>query len=198
MKKKIFGIDYGSKLSGNTVIAVYADGEVMFLDVKKDVDADQFILNAVDHFKPSLVFIDAPLSLPGIYSKLPNCSNYHFRKADIELNAMSPMFIGGLAARAIQLKDDLEGNDIEVYETYPKVIANRLNLKSKGYKCSRLGLKDCKKELIKHIPQNIDIDYDDIKNWHFFDALLALVSALNFCSGNHDIYGDPAEGAIFI
>ncbi len=196
--EKIFGIDYGSKLSGNTVIAVCAQGEILFLDVKKGVDADQFILHASEHFKPSVIFIDAPLSLPGIYAKLPDCNNYHFRKADLQLKAMSPMFLGGLAARAIELKEKLIRRGVKVHETYPRIIASRLNLKSNGYKGSRLGLKDCKKEIVKHLPQNIDLDVDDIKNWHYFDSLLALMSAINFCSGNHDIFGDPNEGEIYI
>ncbi len=194
----LFGIDYGSKLTGNTVIAIFQDMEILFMDVDKGVDADEFIVNAARHFNPGRVFIDAPLSLPGVYRNVPECSDYHFRQADLELNAMSPMFLGGLAARAIELKSRLEKLDIEVFETYPRKIASRLNLKIKGYKGSGLGLKDCRAEVARRLSGRIELDISDIQTWHHFDALLALMSALNHLQGESEVYGLKEEGQIYI
>ncbi|MDZ7847638.1 MAG: DUF429 domain-containing protein [Owenweeksia sp.] len=195
----LFGIDFGSKLTGNTVIAIFEDPQIIFMDVDKGVDADEFISNAADHFKPKAVFIDAPLSLPGVYRKLNGCNNYHFRKADIELNAMSPMFLGGLAARAIELKHLLEDKGIQVYETYPRIMAERISLRKCGYKGSTLALKDCRKLVLDRInPQKLAINGSDIKTWHHLDALLALMSALNHQQGSGDTFGVKEEGLIYV
>ena len=198
MSKPVFGIDYGSKLTGNTVIASFNDGHIFFMDVDKGVDADRFILNAADHFKPSHAFIDAPLSLPGVYSKNRQFQDYHFRQADLELHAMSPMFLGGLVARAMELKAELERKDIEVMETYPKILAMRFKLKARGYKGNRLALRDCTKAIVKRFNENIEIDGDDITSWHHLDALLALISAMNHTNGQCEVYGDREEGLIYI
>ncbi|MGB0178225.1 MAG: hypothetical protein ACPF9D_13745, partial [Owenweeksia sp.] len=156
------------------------------------------ILNAADHFKPSHIFIDAPLSLPGVYSDHKQFKNYHFRQADIELHAMSPMFLGGLAARAMELKAQLEERGIEVMETYPRVLATRFKLKARGYKGSRINLKDCKRMVLKRFGDNIEIDAEDITTWHHLDALLALISAVNHTDGNSEVYGNRKEGLIYI
>src|SRR5690606_22881965 len=159
----------------------------------KGVDADNFILNAAQHFKPQVIFIDAPLSLPGVYQGKDDYTDYHFRQADRELNAMSPMLLGGLAAPAIELKSLLETWGTEVFETYPRVLAHRLKLKAKGYKGSRLALKDCRKTVLNKLGDKIDIDADDITSWYHLDALLALISALNYTSGKAEVYGNEKE-----
>jgi predicted nuclease with RNAse H fold len=194
----IFGIDYGSKYTGNTVIAILQDKDILFLEVDKQVDADEFIFNAARHFSPSLIFIDCPLSLPGIYTKVEGCTNYHFREADKELKAMSPMFLGGMVARAMELTDRLTALKCEVLETYPKVLAHQLKLKGKGYKGSSLGLKDCKRFMEKMLESDYQIDVDDITSWHHFDALLSLLSAIRHVQGKSHVYGSPQEGEIVV
>ncbi len=196
--KTLFGIDYGSKLTGNTVIAIYKDNEIVFMDVDKGVDADNFIYNAAEHFRPELVFIDAPLSLPGVYANLSGFDNYHFREADLELTAMSPMFLGGLAARAMELKNSLEELGLKVVETYPRISANRLKLKTQGYKGSLTGLKSCAKTIKERLNPRLKMDLNDIRTWHHLDALLALMSAMNFDLGKSEAFGDAREGQIVI
>lgn len=198
MGETLFGIDYGSKLTGNTVIAIFHNMEVLLMDVDKGVDADKFIVNAADHFSPAKVFIDAPLSLPGVYTGINGCNDFHFRKADLELGAMSPMFLGGFAARAMELKTELTKKEISVFETYPRILASRLGLKSKGYKGSGLGLKDCRKELARLFNPSIHLPISDITTWHHLDALLALMAAFNYVQGQSDTYGDADEGLIYI
>ncbi len=198
MSDTLFGIDYGSKLTGNTVIAIFQKMKIFFLDVDKGIDADKFILNAADYFSPKKIFIDAPLSLPGVYTKIKGCKDFHFRKADLELGAMSPMFLGGLAARAMELKMTLEEKKIPAYETYPRILASRLNLKAKGYKGSVLGLKDCRNNIASHFKKSIHIPINEISTWNHFDALLALMSALNHIQGEGEVYGIKEEGQIYI
>jgi predicted nuclease with RNAse H fold len=194
----VFGIDFGSKLTGNTVIAILQDEEILFLDTEPKVDADEFILNAAKHFKPSLIFIDAPLSLPGVYRQIPDCDNYHFRKADLACRAMSPMFLGGLAARAIELKAKLENLGAEVKETYPRIMANRFDLKDIGYKSSKGALKECALVLRDLFKSPYKFNLGDLKTWHHLDALLALMSAMAYLSDQHEVFGDPREGQIMV
>jgi len=194
----VFGIDYGSKLSGNTVIAIFRENKIFFMDVDAKVDADQFIRNAVEHFKPETVFIDAPLSLPGVYKNPESFSDYHFRVADRETQAMSPMFLGGLAARAMDLGAWIKEQSIDVRETYPKLMANRFDLKKHGYRTNKNALKECTKRVNGCIKEPLEFNATEVKTWHHLDALLALMSALSFHCGDFKTYGDPAEGLIYV
>lgn len=194
----VFGIDYGSKLSGNTVIAILKDTQIFFMDIDPKVDADKFILNAVDHFQPELVFIDAPLSLPGVYRQISDCKDFHFRTADRETKAMSPMFLGGLAARAMELKQRLEDQKIEVKETYPRLMANRFDLKYIGYKTNKNALKECALQIKKCLKEPLRFTSSEVRTWHHLDALLALMSALSYKCGDFTTYGDPREGLIYV
>ncbi len=196
--KVIFGIDFGSKRSGNTVIAAFKDMRVDFLDTEKGVDADAFIMNAVEHYKPDLVFIDAPLSLPGRYSNVSGCECYNFRHADAELKAMSPMFLGGLTARAIAIKDACVKKGIEVCETYPKAQATKFNLKKLGYKGNKLALKLCADTVTESIHPNIRLCIKEITTWHHLDALMALISAMTYVQGHGQVFGKPEEGVIHV
>jgi predicted nuclease with RNAse H fold len=198
LDKVLFGIDYGSKRSGNTVIALFNNMRIDFLDAEKGVDADAFIRNAVNHYKPSLIFLDAPLSLPGKYFNIEGCSCYHFRKADSELKAMSPMFLGGLTARAIELKDDFAKMGIEVIETYPKAQATRFDLKKLGYKTNPLALRLCVEKIADSLHSEISICRKEITTWHHFDALLALISAMYYLQGKAQVFGCPKEGQIIV
>ena len=129
MNRIVIGIDLGSRMSGNTVLSIFDHGRIHFMRVDKNVCADTFSLNAVQHYLPQHVFLDAPLSLPGIYRGIKGCKDYHFRKADRELKAMSPMFLGGLTARAIELSDKMRKDGIPVFETYPRIMARNKDLK---------------------------------------------------------------------
>jgi len=198
MNHVLFGIDYGSRLSGNTVIAILNVNKIYFMDVDKNVDADEFVYNAAKHFKPDYIFLDAPLSLPKIYCGKDGC-DYHFRKADRELKAMSPMFLGGLTARAMELKKRLE-NDIntKVVETYPKIQAANYGIIKLGYKQRKSDLVVCRNHLREKLSPRLFIDCQDIKTWHHLDALLALYGAMRFVTGLALPYGDEDEGVVYV
>jgi len=198
MNRVVFGVDYGSKLSGNTVLCIFDHGRIHFMSVDKGVDADAFLLNAAHHFKPERIAIDAPLSLPGVYRGLEGCDNYHFRAADLELNAMSPMFLGGLSARAMQLTATLKERNIEVLETYPRALARHFKLEALGYQGSKLALVQCRTQLRALLNPAIGLDCGDVTDWHHLDALLALMSCLNYTSGTHQAFGRADEGQIVV
>lgn len=198
MSHTLFGIDYGSKLSGNTVISILQDNKIYFMAVDRDTDADEFIYNACMHYMPDVIFLDAPLSLPGVYSNKPG-GNYHFRQADLDLCAMSPMFLGGLTARAIQLKDRIEKETgTKVYETFPRAQARNYELEQYGYKKKKTNLIVCSNRLKEKLNPKLYVDCQDIKTWHHLDALLALFGAMRFVMGLALPYGDKEEGIIYV
>ena len=191
----LVGIDFGNKLSGNTVIAYSVDSsQVHLLKSNKREDADEFIHDFLLHYLPEEVFIDAPLSLPGVYNGLANCEDYFFRNADKVTRGMSPMFLGGLTARAIRLKDLAAGISINFYETFPGYLARHWNLHHAGYKKSNRDIIKVMGLIIK----KIRFDIEGIETWHDIDALLALISHFRFRQGKAKKFGINEEGLIFV
>jgi predicted nuclease with RNAse H fold len=189
----ICGIDYGSKKAGTTAIAILEGKEVTIEQSLKGKDADQFILAKLNHYNfKGTVFLDAPLSLPKVYTDPAVTNpNFHYRQCDKETRAMSPMFLGGLTARAIELNYQLSKLDIACVEAYPARIAEHLELA--GYKKEQERLPDLTTLLahqfgitLKHIPTN----------WHQFDSLLALIIGIRYSKGQSISIGDPDEGLI--
>lgn len=193
----LFGIDFGSRYAGTTAIAVYEPFRIYFLACKKDEDADAFIEQSAIHFSPDCIFLDAPLSLPGRYSGLTGFDDYFYRKADLQCGAMSPMFLGGLTARAMRLRDKLSLFGIPVFETYPKLLAGELGLLPLGYKKDKTHLKDCRSKILSLFNPKISIIGSAIESWHHFDALLALMSAMKYICNKATVLGDHSEGLIY-
>jgi predicted nuclease with RNAse H fold len=192
----IVGIDYGSKLAGTTVIAFYQNEMVRFSASKHQEDADKFIVKHLQLMKPKFVFLDAPLSLPGKYVDKESYSDYFYRVADRELGAMSPMFLGGLTARAMKLKDYLEKMEMTVFETYPKHQAVILELDNTMYKRDEKHIRELSKVVSDKF--NLNVNYDQMKTWHHFDSLLAYIAGVRFINKAHMAIGDQEEGQIIV
>ncbi len=193
------GIDYGSKLAGTTVVCTFDEGtgRVHFRASAPKGDADAFLLDYLLQTQPEFIFLDAPLSLPGVYRGLPGCGDYFYREADRPLGAMSPMFLGGLTARAMQLAATLRRNGLAVYETYPAAQARLLNLHPEGYKKEPAAIGP----VLGHIQKNHPGLFSEISgatSWHHVDALLALLAAVRFTRGEHLVYGNAEEGVIVV
>lgn len=191
------GIDYGSKLAGTTVLAYSHDRqEVRFLASQKGEDADAFLLKMLRSLGPEQIYIDAPLSLPGVYKGLPGFNDFFYRQADRSLKAMSPMFLGGLTARAMQLTSQLAKENIRSFEAYPAALARHHGFHSKGYKKEKEAFFSLKEQLIEiyHLKLPSGLPY----SWHYFDALLALVTALRTEQQVVMCEGAEEEGFIFI
>ena len=192
----IAGVDYGSKTSGFTCVAFLVDDTVQLHQAAKNKDADQWLKGLFEKYQPLLVGIDAPLSLPGALNGLKGFSNYHFRSADIKSRAMSPMFLGGLTARAIELghwvQKSISSNAIEVY---PKLAAEGIRLDMKRYKKDKTYLLEADALLSNHVSWSMD--ELELSNWHQFDALLALYSAERFHQDRASCFGEKEEGFIY-
>lgn len=199
MANTMFGINFSSKLSGNTVICLLSKNKIFFIDVDEDVDADIFIYNAAKHFQPEIIFLNAPLSIPGVFRSVNSCCDHQYRQADKEICGISPMIIGGVTARAMELKQKLESEfNTKVYETSSKAQAENYGLLTKGFKCGRKELLECRFEITSHLDKNLMINCQDIKSWDHLNALLSLITAIRFVNGEAHTHGISEEGVIYV
>ncbi len=188
----VLGIDYGSKLAGTTAIAYYDRECIRIVQSEKKKDADQFISAFVQDRMPGVVFIDAPLSLPAAY--FGKGDDYFYRACDRTLKAMSPMFLGGLTARAMKLQQNFKLTGPTFYETYPGHLAQILELPDLGYKKGSSQLAPIRSALQMHFNMKVP----DLSSWHQVDALLALLSATRHAMQQHVTFGNEEEGLIYV
>lgn len=188
---EFIGIDYGSKMAGTTAVAYLENGKLQLVQSEKKQDADQFLSEIISRLSPKSVFIDAPLSLPSaFYGK---GDDYFYRKADRECKAMSPMFLGGLTARAIKLK--AQHADRNFYEVYPGMLARDVLDLGEAYAKKDKFSTSHQNALLKHLEFELA---EDLSNWHQFDAVLAWLSGLRYKQEISISYGDPTEGLIIV
>ena len=188
-----FGIDYGSKMAGTTVIT-YDEGNLLRQRSSlKNKDADQFILQAIQDLKPTSVFIDAPLSLPKAY--FGKGHDYFYREADKKLKAMSPMFLGGLTARAMKLKSELVASGNEVFETYPGALVRSNSELSSVYDKKAKKPNAALLGQIRNLLGTFKIE-SSLTNMHQIDSILAWYSGLRFAESRCQIVGNKEEGII--
>ncbi|MCC5932340.1 MAG: hypothetical protein JJU28_24050 [Cyclobacteriaceae bacterium] len=188
------GVDYGSKMAGTTVFAYTKGNALWLLQSEKGKDADAFLQKLIRMHQPHYLGFDAPLSLPGVYLKIPGCTDYFYRAADRALGAMSPMFLGGLTARAMRIKHECSDLDTQIFETYPARLVGKLCPGLKGYKKSSEALKVFKDAF----SETMQLQVKELNNWHQADALLALWAAWRKNLEIADVYGNPHEGLIYI
>lgn len=190
----IAGIDFGSKMAGTTVIAIAGKTTIRLFNSRKNEDADQFLSAIVKEKEIGQVFIDAPLSLPGVYRGLVSGNDFFFRQSDLALKAMSPMFLGGLTARSMKLCSQWMQCGVECVEVYPAAFATRMDWIRKGYKKedeSRIELQEILSEIV-----GLPLPHE-LTNWHEVDALIALAIGKLFSEGKANYAGDPEEGLIY-
>ena len=152
------------------------------VQVAKGKDADNFLSHQIHSLKPTIVMIDAPLSLPGAYHGKGD--NFFFRFCDRQLKAMSPMFLGGLTARAMQLAQRFK--QIEFIETYPKALAEHLQINS--YRKQPLDWG----KLTQHLPFSLQ----QPNSIHGYDAILAWLSGYRYVNRQALKVGTESEGFI--
>jgi predicted nuclease with RNAse H fold len=191
---RVVGIDYGSKLAGTTVLAIFDTDtkQILLQQSAKKQDADAFVLSVLREHPADIVGIDAPLSLPGVYTGLKGDHDFHYRAADRQAKAMSPMFLGGLTARAMKLASVIDANTIEVY---PKLGAERYLLQELGYKGDNEAITPCLMALAQRT--ELPIKELSIENWHQFDGVLALEITWRHQNNLADHYGDAKEGMLY-
>jgi predicted nuclease with RNAse H fold len=189
---QILGIDYGSNLAGTTAVCHLQGSALKFQISRKGSSADEFLLKTIKELKPALIFIDAPLSLPLVYKSSDKADDFFYRTCDRALGAMSPMFLGGLTARAMRLVQPLVSTGIEVYETYPAHTAKVLQLA--GYKKHMEPVQHELSELSQAI--GLKTQWPDPITLHHIDAFLAWYSGMRFLRGEHITTGKIEEGII--
>lgn len=191
------GIDYGSKMAGTTAIAfVNADEQIEFAQSAKNQDADRFILQWVASHQPTRIFLDAPLSLPGVYRNAEAYGDYFYRQCDRDVQGMSPMFLGGLTARAMRLQAELTKRAVEVVEVYPSQLADVLQLDRALYKKQQIHLPAILSKIADKLPY--PVQNEQVTSWHRIDALLALLSGYRFAQKQHLTFGNTEEGIIIV
>lgn len=184
------GIDYGSKLAGTTVIAYIKDKQLHTIQSEKKKDADAWLQEQITLLQPEFIMLDAPLSLPLAY--FGGGDNYFYRACDKATSAMSPMFLGGLTARAMRLCS--QWTDAKVIETYPGYLARKiLDISDYNKKVAYNGQLD---QLLTDL---IDVDiYELPTNWHQVDAILCWYSGSRYYSQESQVFGDENEGVIIV
>lgn len=184
------GIDFGAKLSGKTAICFEKDGYLHMTIAEKGQDADTFCNEQLEAIKPDIIFIDAPLSLPGVY--FGNGSDFFYRQCDRELQAMSPMFLGGLTARAMKLARDWREQNMQVIETYPKMVWNEITSRA-----SKDDFQEVIQWITNYLKQNsLPALAAQPHNRHQTDALLAWIAGYRYLAGIALRVGLENEGQI--
>jgi uncharacterized protein len=185
---KFLSIDYGAKLAGTTVVCFAKNGCLHFQQPAKKQDADAWLHSIVAEHKPSAIYMDAPLSLPIVYKGEGN--NYHYRHCDQVVGAMSPMFLGGLTARAMQFRAAFP--QIPFYEAYPAQAVRTLFLGDIGYKTDLTAFLE---KLAKRLPYPFA---QQPINWHQVDAALTWFTGWRHDRGEAISYGNGEEGLIWV
>ncbi|TPE43235.1 DUF429 domain-containing protein [Pontibacter mangrovi] len=192
------GVDFSEKLSGNTAVAMEEDGQLRVWQCERKADADAWLLKLIREKRPKAVFIDAPLTLPKVYTDQAAASpeaDFFFRKADREVQAMSPMFLGGMTARAMKLRTQLAAEGVAVLETYPSQACRFLLPQLSGYKKGLEGI-----DAYAHALQEVShVKLQQMPtNWHQVDAILCWLSGKRHLNGKSVLYGDATEGRIIV
>ncbi len=191
------GIDYGSKLAGTTAIAFANEqARIELVQSAKKQDADQFILEWANARRPRRIFLDAPLSLPGVYKDENHYDDFFYRECDRKVQAMSPMFLGGLTARAMRLRAELAKLGTDVIEVYPSQLADVLQLDRSQYKKQMAYIPTAVETIFTILPYSIQ--NESVTSWHQVDALLAFLSGYRFWKAQHLAFGNPREGIIIV
>ena len=118
--KDFLGIDFGAQQAGTTVICFRERGLFRFERSVKGEESDPWLEEVVQRIRPAAIYIDAPLSLPGAY--FGKGEDWFYRRADRLARGMSPMFLGGLTARAMRLSERWRTQGIAVHEAYPSAL----------------------------------------------------------------------------
>jgi uncharacterized protein len=156
--------------------------------------SDEEILACARRTKPTLVAIDAPLSLPPGRLSIDDRNGAHFRPCDLELRRLKipffPITLGpmrGLTERGIRLKNRLETESFRVVEIYPGGAQDVWGLPRA--KRDRAGLR---RGLARLGLRGIEARASD----HELDAVTGALVGRLFLLGKARLLGDFSTGAI--
>jgi len=193
--KVFFGVDLAGRVDEATGVAALSDKrELIFVNTVKP---DIAIRNYIAYHRPSLVGIDAPLSIPsGRYG------TYASRKCDRDLTilgipAFATSMLAQLTFRAMTIKKALSPK-YDAIEVYPQATKVRLGLvmhsSKKTAEDAREALQTKLSRFVKNMPRTSKILLSDDE----LDAIIAAYTALlHHCNLTEGI-GDTQEGLIYI
>ena len=176
----------------------------------KSLSTDSEIIAAIERDRPTLVAIDAPLSLPkGLCCLNEDClcqpassGKGRLCERDLARQGIPCYFttkksiINEMVYRAIDLKQEFRARGLEVIEVYPYASKVRFWGKSIPKKTSAQGLEYLKVHLTGIFPDlaqhRAKLDHDRC------DAVIAACTAYLYSQGKTEPIGDPDEGLIYI
>jgi predicted nuclease with RNAse H fold len=190
---KVFGIDLAGSEKRNTGVCVLNEKlEAKCFIVHKDEE----ILELIEKFKPDLIAIDAPLSLPKGRKSLDKKEKIHFRECDRKLFELGikffPITLGPmrmLTERGMKLRKILEEKCYKVIEVYPGATQDILKIPRKNEGTKKL-LNGLKKLGIK--VEERELSDDEL------DAITAAYTGYLYIKKLSLSLGDPNEGTIVI
>jgi len=191
------GLDFGARTAGTTVLVWNGrDGRLHLRACPRQTDADAWLERLLMPRPPRLVAIDAPLSLPRAYccTDPGNAPDFFFRAADRLAGAMSPLFLGGLTARAVALAHRLRRRGSTVLETYPRLVVQRRLPENLQARYRHDDPETFARDLLPLLPQPCA---EPPTSWHDVDALLAWWTAWRYAHHQAASLGDPDEGLIW-
>lgn len=181
--KRILGIDLGGRTTAKTAICLLyqAHAEVMTTTAVAEIcrGSDERFLELILSFKPDIVAIDAPLSLPDVRTP-----DYLYRPADKAASALSPWTIGEIAARAQYMAHTLQQIDSKLLllEVYPKNVLQFCGLPHRGYKKNLAMLRQIVTTVLQRysilIP-TFELTGDNV------DSLLCCISGWHYAAGRY-------------
>lgn len=198
---KIMGIDLAGRVDNPTGICVLnaynVDGEAVASEDKIKINkinfntiyTDEELMKQINDLEPSLIVIDAPLSLPKgrcCLEKDCECSvGGHFRQCEREIRRYGPVLpltfrgMKMLTMRGVALASSLSGK-YQLKETHPRT-AQKI-----------LGFENLEKDLETHFHLNIDT------NEHELDAIIAALTGFFYLNSCYLELGDADEGTIIL
>ena len=170
------------------------EGQLHVHQSLKKKDADKFILETLNNFPVGLIGLDAPLGLPGVFTDPKKYSDYFYRACDRQLKAMSPMFLGGLTARAMRLASQLRGLGWEIGEVYPAALVKAIELSA--YAKTQIASIPEVQSILGEFLNSLGT-LPTLSNYHQVDSALALLATHRKVSGEGQTIGDE-EGLIWV
>ena len=159
---------------------------------------DAEVLSRTIEARPRVVSIDAPLFLPKGRKSIEDRGPPHFRECDKELLRMHirffPISLGPmrmLTTRGMRLRAALEGEGLEVIESFPGAIQDLLHMPRKQQGLPLLA------QALRRYGVNLGMSESDLTGDEL-DAVTSALVGLLYVRGQYRAIGDPAEGLMIL